>query len=302
MTPTAITAIFAGAIILLLIVFALTRRGGVDRDKLTKHDLVTAEVGTAGSKCGTQRTYDLIKREIFRQAADTRGSDQAAFDRIAATAAVRMERPLLKEQDEQTGLVRCSGYLSVDLPPGLSIVGSRRSLSADMEYVVQPAADGSGDVVMIEGADAIIVPLATLASVRSSNLPASVAPVAPGEAQPAVPGTMAPVQPPAPQTQPQSPPPQTTRPSFNCRLARTRGEIAVCRDSGLAALDRQMASQFVRATAAAGPRQRAQLRATRDAFLRYRDRCSSEACIAGAYRDRMREIGDIMAGRWHSGE
>ena len=304
LSPTAIAAILGGAILLLLIIFALTRQGDVDQDKLTKNDLVAAAEGTAGSKCGSQQTYDLIKREIFRQAADTRGSAQAAFDRIAATATVRMERPLLKEQDERTGMVRCLGNLSIDLPPGLSIVGGRRSLSAAMEYVVQSAADGSGDVVMIEGADAIIVPLATLASIRGPSLPAPTVPADPVNGQPVVPDTAPPVQrSPPPQAEvPVTPPPQAAaRPSFNCRFARTRGEIAVCRDSGLASLDRQMASQYVRAAAAAGPRQRAQLRATRDAFLRYRDRCPSDACVAAAYRDRMREIDDIMAGRWRPG-
>jgi uncharacterized protein len=84
-------------------------------------------------------------------------------------------------------------------------------------------------------------------------------------------------------------------------LSRTRGEIAVCRVEGLAGLDRQMAAQYRRAIASGDPRQHALLRATRDAFLRYRDSCPSDGCIAGAYRDRMREIDDIMAGRWRPG-
>jgi uncharacterized protein len=91
------------------------------------------------------------------------------------------------------------------------------------------------------------------------------------------------------------------RPSFNCRYARTRGEIAVCQDSGLAALDRQMSSQYYRALAAASTRQRAILTSTRDSFLRYRDRCPSNVCIAETYRGRMREIRDIMSGDWRPG-
>jgi uncharacterized protein len=66
----------------------------------------------------------------------------------------------------------------------------------------------------------------------------------------------------------------------------------------LAALDRNMAAQFNRGMAAASPGQRDLLRQTRDAFLRYRDRCPNNACVAGAYVDRMREIRDIMDGRW----
>jgi uncharacterized protein len=84
------------------------------------------------------------------------------------------------------------------------------------------------------------------------------------------------------------------RPSFNCRNARTRGEIAVCRDSGLAGLDREMASQFNRAMSRASAAQRLQLQRTRGSFLRRRDACASEACIAGTYRARINEIGTIV--------
>src|SRR5690606_16172476 len=71
------------------------------------------------------------------------------------------------------------------------------------------------------------------------------------------------------------PPAASARPSFNCRYARTRGEIAVCGDDGLAALDRQMAAQYYRAISVASPRQRQLLRSTRDNFLGFRDRCTN---------------------------
>jgi hypothetical protein len=87
----------------------------------------------------------------------------------------------------------------------------------------------------------------------------------------------------------------TARPSFNCRYAKTRGEIAVCNDAGLAALDRQMAAQFYSALARARPGQRVILQRTRNKFLRYRDSCGSSSCVAEAYQGRMREIADIMA-------
>jgi hypothetical protein len=88
------------------------------------------------------------------------------------------------------------------------------------------------------------------------------------------------------------------RPSFNCRYARTRGEIAVCNNTGLANLDRQMAAQFYGAMSVARPGQKAMLQRTRSRFLSHRDSCGSVTCIANSYRSRMREIGDIMAGRW----
>ena len=69
----------------------------------------------------------------------------------------------------------------------------------------------------------------------------------------------------------------------------------VCSNGRLAALDRNMSSQFYSAMAEGNGRTRAELRRSRDRFLAFRERCRSEACVAGAYRDRMREIDDIVA-------
>ncbi|HEU5285557.1 MAG TPA: hypothetical protein VFU20_03470, partial [Sphingomicrobium sp.] len=254
--------------------------------------------------CGSQKTYDLIKRELFRRAAQVRGSDQAAFDRLATYSVVRMDAPMLRSHDEELGTVSCAGSLALDLPPGVAVVGGRRTLNANIGYAIQPAADGSGDVVTLSNADAIITPLATLARVA---VPAEdpLAPAPAGSAPVVIPpltGEPAPMPAPvAPPSDTGPPPPQpTASPSFNCRTARSRGEIAVCNDPGLAALDRQMAAQFSTALAQADSGQRALLQRTRSDFLRYRDNCPSNACIAETYRGRMREIRDIMAGRWQS--
>jgi uncharacterized protein len=59
-----------------------------------------------------------------------------------------------------------------------------------------------------------------------------------------------------------------------------------------------MAAQFNRSLGIADEEQRALLQRTRTRFLSYRDSCRSKGCIADAYRGRMREISDIMAGRW----
>jgi uncharacterized protein len=61
-----------------------------------------------------------------------------------------------------------------------------------------------------------------------------------------------------------------------------------------------MAAQYGRAMVAATPEQEALLRRTRDRFLTYRDRCSNNSCIGDAYVGRMREIRDIMEGRWQA--
>ena len=63
-------------------------------------------------------------------------------------------------------------------------------------------------------------------------------------------------------------------------------------------LDRARDAQYGRAMASASPGQQVLLRRTRDRFLGYRDRCSNTRCMGDAYTGRMREIRDIMLGRW----
>jgi uncharacterized protein YecT (DUF1311 family) len=207
-----------------------------------------------------------------------------------------MDNPVMESENSSTGAINCSGSLSLDLPPGVAAVGGRRNLMSDVDYTVQPAADGSGTVVLLRNADSIIAPLATLA--RVGQAPAAAPPaittneIAPDTAMPSLESPAQPAPPPTPR------PSAASVPSFNCAKARSKGEIAVCSDSGLAALDRNMAAQYRRAISGAAPQQQAILQTTRDRFLAYRDRCPNRQCIADAYIGRMREIRDIMEGHW----
>ena len=319
--PIAILGV--GVILVLIAVWFAAGSSGVEKGGTRDQRVASRDAAKPEKRCTSERTYDRVKQELFRSAAQLRTNDQAAFDRLSAYSALRMERPLLRSHDKDLGTVRCSGTLFLDLPPGVAVVGGRRALTADIDYILQPAADGSGDVVMLEGEGPITVPLATLArsdetrTAAGGELSAVVTEQRSAAAEPPLP-TLAPVapsrqtapterpsQPTAPpaaradrapiQTAAQSPKP-AARPSFNCRYARTRGEIAICKDAGLAALDRQMASQYYRAIASANATQRRALQTSRDAFLRRRDRCRQAACIASSYQERMREIEAIRSG------
>ena len=296
-------ALIAGLVLLVLLVAYFATRGDSSQDKLTNGQVSAGSAPSHEKACASSTTYDLIKRDLFKRAAQLRGSDQAAFDQLSSVAVVRMENPVMESEDSSTAAVNCSGSLSLDLPPGVAVVGGRRTLTSDVDYTVQPAADGSGNVVLLRNADAIITPLATLAKVSQPAPPtaapltneAQPAPEQPSAAAPAVPPVTTPQQAPAPAAPPKT---ASARPSFDCSRARTRGETAVCANAGLATLDRNMAAQYARSFEIASPEQRELLRRTRDRFLGYRDRCPNNACIGDAYVGRMREIRDIMEGRW----
>ena len=296
LNPTTIW-LLGGLLVLLLLIILLTGRNRAEQDRLADDQLnQTASAADPEKRCSAQRTYELIKRELFRQAAEVRGSDEAAFNRLAGFAVLRMDAPSLTSHDEESGAISCSGTLALDLPPGVAVAGGRRTLTANIAYSLRPAAEGGGDRLVLTNADAIITPLATLARVGQ---PAE-DPLAPlGNAiGPAV--IYAPGEEPEPAPPPGADPGPVagSNPSFNCGNARSRGELAVCNDPRLGALDRQMADQFNSALSRADAEQRALLQRTRDSFLSYRDRCGSSSCIADTYRGRMREIADIMAGRW----
>ena len=292
LNPT-VLALIGGLVMLILLVAYFATNRNPDQDKLTGNELAQGQPSSPEKRCASSATYDLIKRELFRRAAQLRGSDQAAYDKLAAYAVIRMENPVMENQDQASGAINCSGSLSLDLPPGVQVVGGRRSLMSDIDYTIQPAADASGDVVLLRNADAIIAPLATLARVAEPQG----APTEGNELAPAQPeGNVAASE--SANLQPGPPSSYPGRPSFDCANAHTKGEIAVCSDSGLSALDVNMAAQYRRALASADDEQRAALQSTRDRFLAYRDRCANRQCIGDAYVGRMREIRDIMEGRW----
>jgi len=279
-------ALIAGLLLLVLLVAYFAASRNPDQDKLTNAQISTAAPLGHEKLCSSKSTYDAIKRELFRRASQLRGSDQAAYDELAGAAVARMENPVMESEDSSSGAVNCSGTVSLDLPPGVA-AGGRRTLASDIDYTIDP----NGGLAL-RNADAIIAPLATLARVAESVAPTEANEVAPGQAETNVAESQSANVQPGPQTS------FPGRPSFDCSKARTRGEIAVCADAGLSALDLNMATQYGRALASASPDQRDLLRDTARRFYAFRDRCPDRQCVANAYMGRMREIRDIAEGRW----
>jgi hypothetical protein len=286
LNPTLI-ALIGGLVILVLLVAYLATNRNADQDKLTGGELSQGVApGQTGKACDSSATYNLIKKELFRSAAQSRGSDQSAFEEIAGIAVVRMENAVMESENESSGSVDCSGLLSLDLPPGVALADGRRNLMSNIDYSIQP-----NGAVVLRNADALIGPLTTLTRVAEPQQPAAGAEMnaaAPEENTAA--SVSANVAPGPASSYP-------GRPSFDCASAHSQSEIAVCSDAGLSALDVNMATQYRRALAAASPEQHALLQRTRDRFLSYRERCSNRQCIGDAYVGRMREIRDIMEGQ-----
>lgn len=279
-----------------------------------------AEARRLKRACGSAETYDRLKEVAFEEAARVRKAGSPSLDRLAAASVVRMERPVVKSRDEALNVTVCKGRLVLELPPGAADAfdGDRR-LEANVEYAAQEAVDGSGLVYQMDGAEPIVYRLATVGLTRGVDPAATETQVAAAPPTAPEPPMVAPAAQPAPPVARTAPPPRVilpappddearvaqdfaaparpaSRPSFNCRRARSRVERMVCGSDELARADRAMSSTFYAAMARADGGTRTDLRASRDRFLRYRDRCGSEACVAQAYADRTAEIRDIAGG------
>lgn len=250
--------------------------------------------------CASQASYERLKILIFEKAAQVRTGNATTLDSLAGSAVVRMEEPVVKSRDEQLNVTVCTGRMIIELPPGTEdAFNGERRLVADVEYAAQAAADGSGMVYQLDGAEPIIYRLAAI-DLKKAALPAPAPdPTAVAEAMPfpQPPATPKPVASPTPPLPPplQRPRSVSARPSFNCRYARTRTEQLICGDEQLAALDRDMASLYYQAVAAADPETRRILRGTRDRFLLRREQCEGRRCVADSYEDRIDEIDRIMS-------
>jgi hypothetical protein len=276
-----------------------------------------AQLARAKEACASDATYDRLKQVAFDEAIRIRNADPVNLDILSTHALVRVDQPVVASRDDALDVTVCRGRMVLHVPPGAErAFAGKRQLEADIEYRAQAAADGSGLVYQLKGAEPIITSLAAfdlkgqayrpprpaaeptaVAAAEPAELPTPAArpapPPAPPAPKPAATRTVEPTREPAPR-------PAATRvaasPSFNCRHARTRSERMVCSSPELAALDRRMSSQFYSELSRGDERTRAQLRRSRDRFLAFRDRCGDEACVAQAYRDRMDEIADIARG------
>ena len=66
-----------------------------------------------------------MRRELFRRAAQVRGSDDQAYARLADFALLRMRAPVVRGIDDQIKSVTCSGTAILELPPGVEVAGGR---------------------------------------------------------------------------------------------------------------------------------------------------------------------------------
>lgn len=182
------------------------------------HEEVHARFAAAKAKrlqraCASNSSYDRLKDFAFNQAIKIRNTDAANLDRLATYSVIRMENPQVKTRDDKLDVTVCQGRFVLYLPQGAERwFGGETSLEADVEYTAQMAADGSGLIYQVRGADPIIYRLAAFDLQGHKYVPppeeverfaqahaaAPAVPPAQQAAQPIQPAAAAPAQNPAP--------------------------------------------------------------------------------------------------------
>lgn len=287
--------------VLIAAALAAANCGRKNNDKLSEADVAAsqAEVAkpdSADRRCASAHTSDAVKAQLFARAAEIRGGFADNYARIAGFSLLQLDGAAPVTSVGAGEAVDCRAHAVLRLPPGLHASGGRTQVGGDIDYTVAPGTNG---IVTLGAAEVVTEPLATLSQGRAVAPVVPAPPIVPGTKMPA-PGQLPTPVPPTPPPPRLAPPPEYgAKPSFDCARARTISEHAVCGSAELAALDRTMATRYRGALSVVNPEAARLLRDTRDPFLGYRERCGSDAsCIDRVYRGRIREIDDIVAGRW----
>ncbi len=290
---------------------------------------IPARHSDPAQSCVSRAAHGLVQERLLRNASRLRRGNRAEFQLMMRDAFVRIEPPV-SVRARTDGGVDCTAVVVVLLPPGTAATDGRRSVYAELDYSLANVTDGRRATLILTSADAIARQIATLTRlVRTADVRES-PPVPPqqvpfplpgGSSQTRLPAAAAPFVPtfgsaPAVASQPvgalrvSAPAAAVTRPksseelrpadpsinaSFNCKFAKGRGEITVCKNRNLANVDGHLGVFYGQSLRFADAEKRAVLLKTREQFIARRDNCQSETCVLNVYLGRMREVTDIMS-------
>ena len=151
----------AAAGLTLALVAGLGACGKLKTKDAHEPERVRAQAKQQQAACASPGAYDKLKGRLFDAAIAQRGGDRANLDILADYSLARVEEPLVANHDAGLEVTRCTGRLILELPPGAErAFGGRRDLEAKIGYTAQAAADGSGLVYQVSGAEPIISSLA----------------------------------------------------------------------------------------------------------------------------------------------
>lgn len=168
----------------LLLALSLGGCAEVEERKPAETAQSRAEAKRHKNACASRSAYDHMKRTIFDQARARQGSHRTNLDTLESFSLVRMEEPVVEGWDPALDITRCKGRFILDAPPGSEpALGGERRLTAIIAYTAQGAADASGFVYVIKGAEPMIARLAAFDLPDATYRPLPALDAAPTNAQ-----------------------------------------------------------------------------------------------------------------------
>ena len=262
-------------------------------------ELIQAKASGDGaiSPCAHPSVQALVKQELFRRATSLQSGDGKALNTAASGTRIRINSPLAA--NGKSGTTGCRGWLAIDLPAGLVVDQGRTNLNTEIAYELAKGSDGRISLTSLTGVNALVRSLGTAAPPPREPEPVE----APVSTQIAERGVRKPVQKPdtavvaAATARPVAKLHRPQPPVVKCSSEPNDASRMICSNDNLASLDRQLASFYRQSWDKADETKRAALVGSRQRFNERRNACASPNCMTSAYVARLREIGDIMAGR-----
>jgi hypothetical protein len=262
----------AGVGILILLVAGLFIMGRIsssadetDLNLSASNDMIAgADPRAAEALCGAEQIYHQISDTIFAKAVEQYEGSPDALNNLKKSVAVRVQYPLLRGGDLALGRTDCSGHIILDLPPNVRpAFDGAKTLEADVDFSVQPAADGNGNVVTPDGIERIIQRLVAAASlvesVRDTSPPTVI----------------------------------TYNPSFSCSGTLTDVEKLICKDEALSGLDRSLARRYAQLKDQLDADDWQQVVELQRSFLNRRSQCVDVSCLKDAYVGQSRRLDEF---------
>lgn len=211
--------------------------------------------------CGSRDTYMSIRDIVFDEAVKQISGDSVALNDRRRGVSVTMQFPLVKGINQELQRTDCSGRLVLGIPPGAAPAFSgERELKADLEYSVQPSADGNGSVITASGIGFLVQRLVTAEALRAMIKIANDG---------------------APQLT------KTFNPSFDCGRRLTNVERIICQDADLSRRDRQLSAAFKDRLAYYSGTEKSELLASQRRRLTIRAECPDTSCINAWYDEQL---------------
>src|SRR5690349_9812147 len=105
-----------GAVLAGILLASSVWQGG-SKDEAAGNQVAQEKAPDLEKLCAAQATYNAIRGELFRRAAQVRGSDEQSYTRLADFALLRVNGPVARGIDDQLKSVSCAGTAVLSLPP-----------------------------------------------------------------------------------------------------------------------------------------------------------------------------------------